>query len=172
MTYYNSQLKLDIALEGLVRDSSVPSGNAWYSLDEQEKVSLLLVYEGISDHNGNAMPHYHFSGVTNLPALSDGQHTVTAFGELNFGTYSFDNNITAAFAVYAHSTPAPSPFSSPESSPTNGNSSPTPTNTPSISSSSSSIPTATAPEFPAWIILPLVIAATLLTVITVRKKSK
>jgi hypothetical protein len=128
-----------------VFDSEKATRQASYSLDGQEKVSLPLIFEGITtvgSQGEGTLPYSITVGVSNLPTLSDGTHTITVFadysGDYEFGTYSVQGNCTAIFVINTHSTPRPSPTSTSEPSPT-------------------STPTPTIPEFSWLMILPLFI---------------
>ena len=121
------------------------------------ETQLTGTYPTDSDH------HYDYSGQTYLTSLTDGIHSITVYyGVLvNVGTpyeqivYNTSWSATSQFYVI---TETPSPTLTPTLS-----SSPSPS--PSIA------PSPSVPEFPSWIILPLVLVATLLTFVFVRRKT-
>jgi hypothetical protein len=126
--------------------------NAWYSIDGQPNVSIPLNFQGyilgkqLSEHN--FIPNYYqYQGVTNMPSLSVGAHTVKVSAEFHVGKDESASSARMAFSV-ANSAPSlseppsPEPSLTPTQQPTLSPS-PTPSQSPTQPSPSPKEPTPT-----------------------------
>jgi hypothetical protein len=99
-TYHTNNLLLNISLENFAtEDEPNVIRKAWYSLDGQENISIPVTYEGISGHDGNALPHTHNFAVANLTQLTNGIHNITAYGEFDFSYKTISNSVSIDFTV-------------------------------------------------------------------------
>jgi hypothetical protein len=109
-TYNSNLLVLNVTLEE-ASDCENTIRKASYSLDGAENVSLPLVFNGMSSHNGNALLHSETSGIINLPALSEGEHTITVFGEFDINNEVLKNTCTSTFNILTTPNPSVPEFS-------------------------------------------------------------
>ena len=156
-----------------------------YTLDS-ETTQAFSIWRGGSASNGWAIPEFNTTFTS--PSLPIGNHqlTVTAEGVVysgNMDIFFINSSSTTLFAIGTQpiqlsptptQTPtlaptlAPSPSPSPTLTPTP---SPSPSLNPSSSTNPSLTPSPSIPEFPTWIVIPLVLAATLM-IIYKRKGNK
>ena len=166
ITYNSRYLTLNLTLYSAGTMGSIDSGISMnYSIDGIFNGSVCIWWSitGMHVMTGGA-------GIVYLPELPEGSHCLTIYLEgLNQYSYEprYQSYVNTVYFTIDDSNPTKQSTPTPSPSHFKPSPSPSPSSSPSHPSLS---PSPSIPEFPSWIILPLFLAAILLTVISIKKK--